>query len=85
MKEALKDNMYIVDRAKEAIKEVGIEPTSTAIRGGTDGVRLTFLGLPCPNIGTGGFNYHGPFEFVSLTMMEKQVEMVLRLLKNNVK
>lgn len=84
MKEALKDNMYIVDRAKDAIREGGIEPTSTAIRGGTDGVRLTFLGLPCPNIGTGGFNYHGPFEFVSVTMMEKQVEMVLRLLKNNV-
>lgn len=84
MKEILKDNMHIVDCVKEAIAEGGIEPTSTAIRGGTDGVRLTFMGLPCPNIGTGGFNYHGPFEFVSLTMMEKQVEMILRLLKNNI-
>ena len=85
MKEALKDHMYIVDHAKEAIRAGGIEATSTAIRGGTDGVRLTFLGLPCPNIGTGGFNYHGPFEFVSVTMMQKQVEMILRLLENNVK
>ncbi len=83
MKEKLKDKMYIVDLAKDAIREGGINPTSTAIRGGTDGVRLTYQGLPCPNLGTGGFNYHGPYEFVSVTMMEEQVQMLLRLLKNN--
>ena len=85
MKEAIKDHMYIVDRAKEAIEQGGIVATSTAIRGGTDGVRLTFAGLPCPNIGTGGYNYHGPFEYVSVTAMKQQVEMILRILENNVK
>lgn len=83
MKEILKDHMYIVDQAKQAINEGGISATSTAIRGGTDGVRLTYLGLPCPNLGTGGFNYHGPYEFVSVTMMEQQVEMLIRLLSAN--
>lgn len=83
MKEILKDHMYIVDLAKQAINEGGINATSTAIRGGTDGVRLTYAGLPCPNLGTGGFNYHGPYEFVSVTMMEKQVEMLIRLLSHN--
>ena len=54
------------------------------IRGGTDGAMLSFEGLPCPNLGTGGFNYHGPYEFVSITMMKKGVELLLRLLRNNV-
>ncbi|MGN1181460.1 MAG: peptidase T [Faecalibacillus sp.] len=85
MKEAIKNHMYIVDHAKEAIEQGGMKASSTAIRGGTDGVRLTFMGLPCPNIGTGGYNYHGPFEYVSVTAMNQQVEMILRLLKNNVK
>lgn len=81
MKEVIKDHMYIVDRAKNAINAGNIKATSSAIRGGTDGVRLTFLGLPCPNLGTGGFNYHGPFEFVSVTMMEKQVDTLIRLIE----
>lgn len=85
MKEVIKDHMYIVDQAKEAINQGGLKAFSAAIRGGTDGVRLTFQGLPCPNLGTGGFNYHGPFEFVSVTMMEQQVDTLLRLLKNSCK
>ena len=85
MKEALKDHMFIVEQALAAIKENGLEASCSPIRGGTDGARLTFMGLPCPNLGTGGFNYHGPYEYCSLTMMEKQVEILLHILKNTTK
>ena len=82
MKEALKNHMYIVEQALAAIKENGLDAYCSPIRGGTDGARLTFMGLPCPNLGTGGFNYHGPYEYCSLTMMEKQVEILLHILKS---
>ena len=82
MKEALKDHMFIVEQALAAIKENGLDAYCSPIRGGTDGARLTFKGLPCPNLGTGGFNYHGPYEYCSLTMMEKQVQILLYILKN---
>lgn len=85
MKEALKNHMFIVEQALAAIKENGLEASCSPIRGGTDGARLTFMGLPCPNLGTGGFNYHGPYEYCSLTMMEKQVEILLHILKNTTK
>ena len=85
MKEALKNHMFIVEQALAAIKENGLEAYCSPIRGGTDGARLTFMGLPCPNLGTGGFNYHGPYEYCSLTMMEKQVEILLHILKNTTK
>lgn len=85
MKEALKDHMFIVEQALEAIKENGLDAYCSPIRGGTDGARLTFMGLPCPNLGTGGFNYHGPYEYCSLTMMEKQVDILLHILKNTTK
>lgn len=82
MKEALKDHMFIVEQALAAIKENGLVAYCSPIRGGTDGARLTFMGLPCPNLGTGGFNYHGPYEYCSLTMMEKQVQILLHILKS---
>lgn len=82
MKEALKDHMFIVEQALAAIKENGLDAYCLPIRGGTDGARLTFMGLPCPNLGTGGFNYHGPYEYCSLTMMEKQVQILLHILKS---
>ena len=85
MKEHILQNMYIVDNAMKAMKECGVEPKAVPIRGGTDGANLTYMGLPCPNLGTGGYNYHGPFEYVSLTMMNKQVEVLLKILENNVK
>lgn len=66
MKEALKDHMQIVEAAKQAIRHHGIEPYIEPIRGGTDGARLTYMGLPCPNLGTGGYSFHGPFEYVSI-------------------
>ena len=59
MKEILKDQEWIVDLAKQAITEAGLQPWVEKVRGGTDGARLTFMGLPCPNLGTGGANCHG--------------------------
>ena len=82
MKEALKDHMFIVEQALAAIKENGLDAYCSPIRGGTDGAHLTFMGLPCPNLGTGGFNYHGPYEYCSLTMKEKQVQILLHILKS---
>lgn len=81
MYEVIKDNMHIVDIAKEAIEKVGLIPITNPIRGGTDGARLTFDGLPCPNLGTGGFNYHGRMEFASINQMEKAVEVALEIVK----
>ena len=81
MAEVIKDNYYIIERLQQAMEKVGIEGYASPIRGGTDGARLTFMGLPCPNIGTGGANFHGPFEFVSLTMMKQAVEILKELIK----
>lgn len=81
MYEIIKDNMHIIDIAKIAIENAGLKPISTPIRGGTDGARLTFTGLPCPNLGTGGFNYHGRMEFASINQMEKAVEIALEIVK----
>jgi tripeptide aminopeptidase len=81
MYEIVKEYPYIIDIAKESIKEVGIEPVIEPIRGGTDGARLTYLGLPCPNLGTGGNNFHGPYEYASINDMEKAVEIVKLIIK----
>lgn len=81
MKEHILDHMYIVDNAMKAMEDCGLKPLAVPIRGGTDGAMLTYKGLPCPNLGTGGFNFHGPFEFVSVTMMKKQVEVILKILE----
>ncbi|MBS5369019.1 MAG: peptidase T [Longibaculum muris] len=81
MKEHILEHMYIVDNAIAAMKACGVDAVSVPIRGGTDGANLTYMGLPCPNLGTGGFNFHGPFEYVSLTMMNKQVEVLLKIIE----
>ena len=81
MKEILKDKMEIVDIASKAIANVGLTPGFEAVRGGTDGARLTFDGIPCPNLGTGGFNFHGPFEFLSVNQMNKAVEVLIEIVK----
>ena len=83
MKEHILEHMYIVDNAMEAMRQCGLDAHAVPIRGGTDGARLTYEGLPCPNLGTGGFNFHGPFEFVSVTMMKKQVEVLLKIIELN--
>ena len=80
MKEKIEPCMYIVERAKKAMEEVGITPVVVPIRGGTDGARLSFEGLPCPNLFTGGHNFHGRFEYIPVEDMEKSVELLVHLL-----
>ena len=80
MKEIIDEHMYTVDRAVAAMKAVGVEPDIVPIRGGTDGARLSFMGLPCPNICTGGENFHSRFEYLSIESLEKVVDIVERLI-----
>ncbi|NLK96484.1 MAG: peptidase T [Epulopiscium sp.] len=79
MKEKLEDKMYIVERAFNAMKAVGVEPKIKPIRGGTDGSRLSYMGLPCPNIFTGGDNFHGRYEYISVNSMRKTVEVIVKI------
>jgi tripeptide aminopeptidase len=79
MKEKLEPVMYIVEAAKKAMEDVGITPNTHPIRGGTDGARLSFMGLPTPNIFTGGQNFHGKFEFASINAMKKAVEVIIKI------
>ena len=72
----LKDCMHLIENAREAARMAGVEPTTTAIRGGTDGARLSFKGLPCPNLGTGGYNFHGPYECVTVEGMDTVVAIL---------
>lgn len=85
MKEKIEPCMYIVDRAKAAMTELGIHPVVVPIRGGTDGARLSYMGLPCPNICTGGENFHSRFEFVSVEAMEKISDILVKIIENAVK
>lgn len=79
MREKLDHSMFIVDLAKSAIRDCGVDVIVEPIRGGTDGARLTDLGLPCPNLGTGGYNYHGPFEYCSINEMDQSVEIIKKI------
>jgi tripeptide aminopeptidase len=79
MKEKVEPVMHIVDIAEEAMKELGIEPLIKAIRGGTDGSQLSYMGLPCPNIFAGGHNFHGRYEFVALESMQKAQEVIVKV------
>jgi tripeptide aminopeptidase len=73
--------MHIIDLAAEAMKKANIEPKIKAIRGGTDGAQLSYMGLPCPNIFAGGINFHGPYEYVALESMEKATEVIINIVK----
>ena len=84
MREKIEPVMYVVERAKKAMEDEGVKPIITPIRGGTDGARLSFMGLPCPNICTGGENFHSRFEFISINNMEKISDIILRIIKNSV-
>lgn len=79
MRKMIEPHMFLIDYAKEVMVELGIEPIITPIRGGTDGARLSFMGLPCPNLCTGGENFHGKFEYISVQAMEKVWEMLVKL------
>ena len=80
MRQIIEQSMFVVDRAKKAIEELGIQPIVVPIRGGTDGARLSFVGLPCPNLGTGGENYHGRYEYACAEDMELCVRALVNIL-----
>lgn len=82
MKEKIEDKMYIIDIAKTAMEKVGVTPNIKAIRGGTDGSKLSYMGLPCPNIFAGGLNFHGPYEFVPLESMVKATQVIIEISQN---
>ena len=79
MKEKILPVMYVIERAEDAMRKAGIEPVTVPIRGGTDGARLSFEGLPCPNLSTGGENFHSVREFVSVDAMKKMVEVLVNI------
>ena len=70
------ENLYLFDIASEAMKALGIAPQVTPIRGGTDGARLSYMGLPCPNLCTGGYNFHGKYEFIPVQSIDTMVEIL---------
>lgn len=79
MRRKIEPVMHIVELAKEAMRKAGIPPKISAIRGGTDGARLSYEGLPCPNIFAGGHNFHGPYEYIPIPSMQKAVEVILNI------
>ncbi len=81
MAEMVRPHMHIVDNAKLATERVGVTPTVYPIRGGTDGARLSFMGLTCPNLGTGGYAYHGPYEHITVEGMDKATEILIEIVK----
>lgn len=82
MREMVEPHMHIVDAAVAAMQEAGIKPKVQPIRGGTDGARLSYMGLPCPNIFAGGMNFHGKYEYTSLESMTKAAEVIVNICKN---
>ena len=79
MKEKIEPNMHVIDFVLKAMEETGVKPKVEPIRGGTDGAQLSYRGLPCPNIFAGGVNFHGPYEFVSIQVMEKAMQVVIKI------
>ena len=83
MREKIESHMHIIHRAEQAMEACGVAPQVCAIRGGTDGARLSFEGLPCPNLSTGGANFHGIHEFIPVPSMEKMVEVIVNIVRAN--
>ena len=79
MKEQFTDCMHLIENANRAAELAGLTPASEAIRGGTDGARLSYMGLPCPNLGTGGYNFHGPLELCCVEEMDTMVDILLHI------
>lgn len=79
MKEKIDPNMHVIDIVLKAMQDCGVAPKVEPIRGGTDGAQLSFKGLPCPNIFAGGVNFHGPYEFVSIQVMEKAMQVIVKI------
>ncbi|HZK09881.1 MAG TPA: peptidase T [Clostridia bacterium] len=81
MREKIEPVMFMIDYAKEAMNNLGITPIIKPVRGGTDGAQLSYKGLPCPNLFTGGENFHGPYEFISLDALEKSADLILEVIQ----
>ena len=81
MEEKIRPCFHVVETAKQAVLEAGLEPIIKPIRGGTDGARFSFEGLPCPNLGTGGYAFHGPYEHITVEGMDKAVEILLGIVR----
>ncbi len=81
MREQIEPHMYLIHRARAAMEAVGVQPVEIPIRGGTDGARLSYEGLPCPNLSTGGVNFHGIFEYIPVPSLEKMVEVLVQLVR----
>jgi tripeptide aminopeptidase len=81
MLEKIKPHMHLIENARLALKKAGLNPIDVPVRGGTDGARLSYDGLPCPNLGTGGCNFHGTYECCSIDKMDKAVEIILNLIE----
>ncbi|MBR5761775.1 MAG: peptidase T [Lachnospiraceae bacterium] len=81
MLEKIKPHMHLIENARIALKKAGLNPVDVPVRGGTDGARLSYDGLPCPNLGTGGCNFHGTYECCSIDKMDKAVEIILNLIE----
>lgn len=81
MREKVLPHFHLIENAMTAMKHLGIEPLVVPVRGGTDGARLSYMGLPCPNLFTGGHNFHGRFEYIPVQSMEKSVEVLLEIIK----
>ena len=79
MREIIEQNMFIVTRAEHAMRAAGVEPVILPIRGGTDGARLSFDGLPCPNLSTGGMNFHSIYEAIPTEALEKMVDVIVNI------
>lgn len=85
MREKIEPHMEIVELAKKSMIDLGIEPNIKPIRGGTDGARLSYMGLPCPNLFTGGYNFHGRYEFIPVESMKLASQLIVKIVENNAK
>ena len=81
MKEMVEPHMHLIDNAKKAMETLGVVPEVVPIRGGTDGARLSYMGLPCPNLCTGGANFHGRYEYIPVQDMHTTVSLLLEIVK----
>ena len=81
MKEKVEPCMHLIDNARQAVQNAGLQPETVPIRGGTDGARLSYMGLPCPNLGTGGYGFHGPYEHISAEGMDRVVTILKEIVQ----
>ena len=81
MREKIEPCMHLIDNAKAAIREIGLVPVEVPIRGGTDGAQLSYRGLPCPNLGSGGYAFHGPYEHITAEDMDDVVLVLKGIVK----